>query len=237
MRELFAPDEAFVDSEVLEGKHFNLDDKKKFGQVPDASGQLRTVYFASGEGAPLAPSEEASALPDIYPVVPLLPDEADWPLRSLADCCQALLTREKTHPALELNRSYRAALPDMACLVAGSCEPVVLALRGGRLDNRKRDYVLRMRSFLSSLACGKCVQWLTVVVLDEKSLPRRAYQANLSGYRPESWHGYASFGYDLAIHEDDAYLLLLAGARGHAEYAGKSYTVVDKGEVAFTLIQ
>ena len=48
--ELFAPDDEFVDSAELERKHFNMDDKKKFGQVADVTGQVRTVYFDNGEG-------------------------------------------------------------------------------------------------------------------------------------------------------------------------------------------
>jgi hypothetical protein len=234
-RELFAPDEAFIDSTELERKHFNLDDKKKFGQVADVTGQLRTVYFDSGEGA-VAPA--APALPDIYPVVPVMPGESGWPLPDLQQaCCRALAGKEKKAAALELNRSYSTRLPSVACLADNSCKPMLLALDGKQLAERKRDRLLRMRSFLSSPSCSKCVQWLTVVVLDGKAVPRRAYHAPLGGYRPETWHGYASFGYDLAIHPDDAYLLLLADEKGPAMFAGKSYTVVDKGEIAFTLIQ
>jgi hypothetical protein len=228
--DVFAPDDSFVDSDVLEQNHFDMSKKKKFGMVTDASGRSFPVYYERGEGLGLP---DRLAAPPVEPVNMAAALAAEqWPLPAglLDSCCTALLQKDHTELGLTAGRSYDLRMP-LGCGSVAACHPVVL-----ELPKRKGDYTLRLYSYLESRRCKVCLQWPAVVVLDRKQRPLRAYAAELGGFMPESWHGYASFHFDFNISaNDDAYLMLLQSERP-LSYQSKHYTASDKGEIAFALI-
>jgi hypothetical protein len=226
--DLFAPDAEFVDSTVLESHHFNMENKKKFGMITDASGRSFPVYYARGEG--IQDNEDAVPAP-----VPANQAQAveqggvTWPLP--VQCCAALLGATGAPELMQFRHPYHLQVPLASCVSDGACKPPLLGL-----PKQGKARALRLYSYINSVHCKSCLQWPLIVVLDKKFQPRRAYVADLGGYKPESWYGFASFHFDFDISgADDAYLMLVQSNRA-LSYKNKRYQGSDKGEIAFALI-
>jgi len=229
--DLFAPDDAFVDSTVLEAHKFNMQNKKKFGFMTDATGHMYPVYFERDEGteqqaeavqAPVVTANVATAVQQ---------GSSNWPAGQAVNiCCSALAAAADDQFGLVAKRAYHVHLPAPDCSGA-ACKPVVFSL-----PKHPKEHVLRLYSYLSSLSCRVCLQWPTVVVLDHKYQPLRAYVANLGGYKAENWLDYASFHFDVDISDADDAFLMLVQSKGALTYKNKHYQGSDKGEIAFALI-
>lgn len=229
--EVFAADETFVDSTELEKRNFNIEGKKKFAYVPDGSGRTKALFFEGGEGAPTLVETEKKASPDRHWARVLDLAAPEW-VGLANDCCSAQALK-KDVDELRFDQSYRVKLVAPPCLSEAGCQVAVL-----KLPPKDKDYLLRLRSYVSQPSCRRCMQWPALIVLGKDGRVLRAYASELGGYKSETWHSYASFYYDVDIHhKDDAYVLLVRTEPQSLVYENKKYKGVTTGEIAFSLVQ
>lgn len=225
---VFAPDDAYVDSTVLESHHFNMDGKKRFGVVAEANGRSFPVDF---------PDPSATRQPETLPppidaalATPSFPADNDWPVKG--PCCADQVNALGVPEALKVNHSYWVQLPGGDCRQGVVCEGVVLALP----TKRKEGYALRLVSFLSNLKCKRCMQWPEVIILDRNYQPLRAVTAGLTGYDSGSYMTYGSFHMDIMIEPSEDAFVYLPSTAAELSFNNRQYKAGDRGEIAFAVM-
>lgn len=218
---VFAADDEFIESDVLEESNFNPEDKKKFAWVPDGSGISRPFFYEDGEGAALQEYRNQETHVQRFHEPTLLPPSA-WP-SGLSNLSVDISVLE----SLSFNKSYKLG----SNCGASDCDLVLLGIPAD-----VKGYI-RLRTYLSQLSCARCVQIPRVAIIDNQGKVQRVYDSEALGFRAESWRTFASFFSDITIDgESDKALVLIPSEERQFNFLNKNYKNVAMGEVSIKRI-